>query len=395
MLDCRSNTVYDVSNLKKTIKKRSLATMKKSSVNWSVKQYAGMVDKGTISFDYPIQRKDGQWDDVQKSLLIHSLAGDYPVPALYSILDKRVMEVKGKEKEVSVYMILDGKQRLTNITNFMKNEYKLHEETPDVNIDDEDYELAGKYFDDLEEEVQDKIRDFSLQIYKIDEATDEEVEEMLYRLNNGTPMSKQQKAKAKMGNVWAGKIKELTDHNMMKEKASFTELQLRKADDETALLQTMMLIDDSYEWKSISSNDVFDYAQSFKNDDSKDAIIEKIKATMDYLDKAFDGKESVLLKKVHFPMTMLTAMKAMEDERHHLRFSDWKEEFKKALKSKSEIRTQYKNYGGAGSVKKEKTIGRINEMQSHLDRYFANSNAKPSNVKQVEEAQKETEQPTA
>ncbi|GAB6253526.1 DUF262 domain-containing protein [Bacillus cereus] len=369
--------------------------MKKSSVNWSVKQYAGMVDKGTISFDYPIQRKDGQWDDVQKSLLIHSLAGDYPVPALYSILDKRVMEVKGKEKEVSVYMILDGKQRLTNITNFMKNEYKLHEETPDVNIDDEDYELAGKYFDDLEEEVQDKIRDFSLQIYKIDEATDEEVEEMLYRLNNGTPMSKQQKAKAKMGNVWAGKIKELTDHNMMKEKASFTELQLRKADDETALLQTMMLIDDSYEWKSISSNDVFDYAQSFKNDDSKDAIIEKIKATMDYLDKAFDGKESVLLKKVHFPMTMLTAMKAMEDERHHLRFSDWKEEFKKALKSKSEIRTQYKNYGGAGSVKKEKTIGRINEMQSHLDRYFANSNAKPSNVKQVEEAQKETEQPTA
>lgn len=367
--------------------------MKKSSLNWSVKQFGGMVDKGTISFDYPIQRKDGQWDLGQKSLLIHSLAGDYPVPALYSILEKRMMEVKGKMKETGVYCIIDGKQRLTNITSYMKNEYTLHDDTPNVWIDDEEYVLAGKYFDDLEEEVQDKIRDFSLQIYKIDEATDEEIEEMLYRLNNGTPMSKQQKAKAKMGNAWAGKIKELTSHNMMTEKASFTELQLRKADDETALLQTMMIIDENYEWKSISSNDVFDYSQSFKDDNSKDAIMEKIKATMDYLDKAFDGKESVLLKKVHFPMTLITAMKAMEMDIHHLRFSDWKEEFKKALKHKSDIRTNYKNYGGAGSVKKDKTNGRINAMQEHLIAYF--EKFQPTKVEQLQNDEKETEVPTA
>lgn len=367
--------------------------MKKSSINWTVKQFAGMVDKGTISFNYPIQRAGGQWDDMQKSLLIHSLAGDYPVPPLYSIVEKQVQEVKGKEKEVSVYMILDGKQRLTNITSFIKNEYALHEGTPSVSIDDEDYVLAGKTFDELEEEVQDKVRDFNLLNYKIDEATDEEIEDMFFRLNNGTPLSKQQKAKAKMGNAWAGKIKELTSHNMMKEKASFTELQLRKADDETALLQTMMLIDDSYEWKSISSNDVFDYAQSFKNDESKDEIIEKIKATMDYLDKAFDGKESVLLKKVHFPMTLITAMKAMEMDIHHLRFSDWKEEFKKALKHKSDIRTNYKNYGGAGSVKKDKTNGRINAMQEHLIAYF--EKFQPTKVEQLQNDEKETEVPTA
>ncbi|KEK23863.1 DUF262 domain-containing protein [Bacillus gaemokensis] len=365
--------------------------MKKSSVNWMVKQFMGMVNKGTISFDYPIQRAGGQWDLMQKSLLIHSLAGDYPVPALYSLIEKQMMEVKGKEKEVSVYLILDGKQRLTNISGFLNDEYALHEETPSVEIDDEEYVLAGKHFSELDEEVQDKINSFSLQIYKFDEVTDEEIEDMFYRLNNGTPLSKQQKAKAKMGNAWAGKIKELVNHNMMTEKASFTELQLRKADNETALLQTMMLIDDNYEWKSISSNDVFDYAQSFKNDDSKDAIIEKIVATMDYLDKAFDGKESVLLKKVHFPMTMLTAMKAMEMDIHHLRFSDWKEEFKKALKHKSEIRTNYKNYGGAGSVKKEKTNGRINAMQEHLNAYF--EKFQPTKAEQLKEEQ--AEQPIA
>jgi Protein of unknown function DUF262 len=356
--------------------------MKKSSINWNVKQFIRMVDKGTISFDYPIQREGLQWDNLQKSLLIHSLAGDYPVPALYSVTEP--IKIDGKEKKL--YYILDGKQRLTNIKAFIKGEYFLHEDTPNVIIDDEEYELRERTFEELNERVREEIESFSLQIYKMDEITDEEIEDLFFRLNNGTPLSKQQKAKAKMGTEWAKKIRGLVSHEMMQEKAKFTPLQIKKADNETAILQTMMLIDDNHELKSISSNDVFKYSQTFRGNDDKDALVGEVKKAMDYINLAFDDKEPVLLKKVHLPMTMLTALYALENEIHPLEFSKWRDEFKKSLKEKEgSLPTDYKEYSGAGSVKGDRTLGRVTEMKKHMDLYFENNSQS-----KVEELDKET-----
>lgn len=339
--------------------------MKKSSLSWSVKQLTKMIEKGTISFDYPIQRQGGQWGLEQKSLLIHSLADDYPVPALYSIVQQE--EIYGKE--ISVYYILDGKQRLTSIVEFIRNEYLLHKDTPPVEIDGVEHELSRKRFEDLHEDVQDQILSYSLLIYRMDEATDEEIEDLFYRLNNGTPLSKVQKSKAKMGLEWSEKIKELVEHPMMK-KASFTELQKRKADHETAILQTMMLLDDGYFWKSISSNEVLRYSQTFKGDENKQRVATLVKEAMDYLNEAIKKEERVLLKKVHFPMTICTALKAKELNVPPQTFSQWMEEFKLSLKGEGSIETEYKNYAGAGSVKKEKTLGRIKEMQKHFEEYL-------------------------
>ncbi len=374
--------------------------MKKLSINWNVKQFKKMVEKGTISFDYPIQREGSQWDEMQKSLLIHSLAIDFPVPALYSITEP--IEVEEGKKPVNLYYILDGKQRLTSIQDFLNGHYMLHEDTPTAEVDGAEYEIAGKLFSELDEEVQDAILSFSLQIYKMDEITDEQIEDLFYRLNNGTPLSKQQKAKAKMGTEWAGKIQDLMTHEMMKEKASFSTLQIRKADHETAVLQTMMMLDSNFVWQNISSNEVFRYAQTFKADANKDALVQKLKETMDYLNIAFESKESVLLKKVHFPMTLQTAMQAMKMDIHPIRFSDWAEEFKKALKGKRGddiIKTDYKSYSGAGSVKKEKANGRVDSMFEHLEAYFkqfpSTSTVDNARIEEMKEVEKEKAEQTA
>jgi hypothetical protein len=337
--------------------------MKKSAISWNVKQFNRMYQNGKISFDYPIQREGGQWDHLQKSLLIHSLADDFPVPSLYTISEEKV------------YFVLDGKQRLTSIIEFLNDEYPLHEETPSAEVEEETFELAGKLFSELDEIVQDQIQSFMLLNYKLDDTTDEQIEDLFYRLNNGTPLTKQQKAKAKMGTEWANKIKDLVNHPLMQEKASFTKLQLRKADNETAILQTMMLLDPEHSLKSISSNDVFKYTQEFKEDaDNKDKLVSNIKEYMDYLEEALDKKETVLLKKVNFPMTFLTVKRAIELEVAALDFGDWISEFKNALKGKGDTTTDYKDFSGAGSVKREKTIGRANSMKCHFEEYFKQTN---------------------
>jgi hypothetical protein len=133
----------------------------------------------------------------------------------------------------------------------------------------------------------------------------------------------------------------------------------------------MMLIDEQYDWENISSNEVFDYSKTFKGNDDKLSLVETVKTAMDYLNLAFEGKDTLLLKKVHFPMTILTALKALELEVHPMTFSDWREEFKLAYKEKSDIKTKYKHFCGAGSVKKDRTLGRITEMQAHMEAYVA------------------------
>lgn len=341
--------------------------MKKSSISWPVKQFKRMFENSKLSFDYPIQRQGGQWDHLQQSLLIHSLADDYPVPPFYSIVEKKLMG----DKEVDVYFILDGKQRLTTVFDYINLQYPLHLETPNAEIMDDYYQLEGKYFNELDEVVQDQILSYSLLNYKMDDTNDLQIEDLFFRLNNGTPLTKQQKSKAKMGTAWAKEIKILVDHPLM-QKAPFTALQIKKADHEIALLQSMMLLDGKHELKSISSNDVFEYTKTFKQDEqNKTSIITTLSMSMDYVNDAIEKKEGILLKKIHFPMILLTGLKALNNNINVFQFYDWMEEFKVSLKGKGDFQTDYKEYSGAGSVKKEKTLGRIREMDKHFNNYFS------------------------
>jgi hypothetical protein len=353
--------------------------MKKLNLNWTVNQFMSELNKGKVSFTYPIQRAGEQWDLWQKSLLIHSLSEDFPVPSLYAIEEELEVPQKkdpSKVKKVKVYQILDGKQRLTNINAFINLEYALHEDTPNAVIDGESYELAERRFDELDQVVQDAIQNFGLLIYKIEDATDEQIEDIFIRLNNGTPLSKQQKSKGAMGADWAKLFTDIMSHNAIIKKASFTPKQKREAQDEMTIVQTMMLLDKEYTWNSISSNEIEEYAKTFRGNEQKKEIVAKIVEALDYIDKAFADKEAVILKKVHFPMTILASMKAMEMGVDPVRFSDWRDDFKQALKGKKSggyIPTDYKKYGGAGSVKKDKVNGRIDAMQEHLEEFFKHS----------------------
>lgn len=99
--------------------------MQKSNLPQGVRTLEKWYSTNTLKFDLPIQRASGQWSPLQKSLLIHSLLADFPVPPLYFI------KYKGKDDNVT-YQALDGKQRCTSIFEFISGDYKLHASTPKV-----------------------------------------------------------------------------------------------------------------------------------------------------------------------------------------------------------------------------------------------------------------------
>ena len=58
-----------------------------------------------------------------------------------------------------------------------------------------EYEIAGKYFSELDEYLQEKLRDTEISVIMLIDATDEEIEEQFFRLNNGTALTKDQKTR--------------------------------------------------------------------------------------------------------------------------------------------------------------------------------------------------------
>jgi hypothetical protein len=339
------------------------ANMKKSSLPIKLNQVVRMTEKGTLNFEYPIQRKGGQWDDLQKSLFIHSIASNYPIPQILAL------KVDGED---GVY-ILDGKQRITNVVDFLQNKYPLHEETPKVRIEnlDEEFEIAGLTFDELPDDIKNEILSSSLNSSRLENATDEEIEELFFRWNNGTPLTKQQKSRAKMGLSNATIIDNLVKHNFIADKASFTPLQRRRSDDEAVILQSMMLMSD-IQFESFVADKILKFATDIRESDITD-VTTAIKDALDYMNEAIEEKTQ-LLKKLHLPTLILIAKKAIEDGVPKALFNEWVEDFTLAIdrraSSKAKVSTMYMNYTGAGSVKKDKVLGRKKAMLSHYEKFL-------------------------
>lgn len=344
--------------------------MIRTTLNWTVKNLKSMYDeKETLSFNHPIQRQSAQWDNEQQSLLIHSMLANFPVPAVY-VHKTESIEVDAKGKHSYTYSVLDGKQRMTTVFSFINGEYALSEDIPDVEIEDVTYEIAGKYFEDLDEDVQQEILRFRFNIQAFEDVTDEMIEDIFFRLNNSTPLTKSQKARPLMGVENSIFINDILTGRFFTEKCTFSKMQLKRSDDMCTLLQGMMLLDNKYrdyDFSSISADEVMNYSQYIKNN-YPDECKDRLKRIIGFLNNVFYMKDKNL-KKVNIPVLFLIADKALAESITGTNFRRWYNSFFE------EHKKEYNLYCSSGSIKKEKTLGRIEIMTRYFDEYFRELNS--------------------
>lgn len=351
--------------------------MRTTKPDWNNRTLARMYSNKQLRDDYPIQRARGLWDHLQKSLLIHSIAGNYPIPPIAIVH----AELDGAKAD----FIIDGNQRVSTVIDFLSgvkdkngnypdSAFPLHEETPEVYLDgsDKPYELAGKYFDELDKDVQADIESKNIQIQRIEDASDEEIEELFARWNNGTPLSKQQKARGLMGTKNSILLGKLQKHHFMQNVARFTKLQRRRSDDDAVILQTMMLLmEDEIEFKSFVANNILEFAHELRNRDITN-IAKEIEGFMEYLEKT--EASSPLFKRRDLPTLFMVVKKAIEEGIEPEVFGAWLEDFNNAitvrLRDKAIVKTRYKDFTSAGSVKKKNVMGRKAEMLKHFDEFI-------------------------
>lgn len=334
----------------------------------TIKQAVRAIEKGQIDLNYYIQRPDDQWNKEQKTLIIHSVIKNFPIPELFTI----------KELETNKVFALDGKQRLTVLREFVNDGFAIDEEHSNVVFEGKEIEVGGCLFSELSEELQEHIESYTLYFRQIEEAEEYEVNEMFYALNNGKPLTRVQKARSFMKKDWIQKIKETKEHPFMEELAYFTDKQRKNNDDENVLLQFMIL--ERYkdeDMKNMSAFNVAEYGKNLQEDEMlNEKYLSELKETFNFLKLGYgDATDKIIMKKANLPYVLNVANRIRKQGNVHpqLLFKAFNA-FKTAINGKAEnlsgIETNYNDYAKKHTTDRANVIGKRTEMNKFIDEFI-------------------------
>ncbi|WP_194842332.1 DUF262 domain-containing protein [Agrobacterium pusense] len=170
--------------------------------------------RGQIDMAPPYQRKGGLWRVEDRQALIDTMMNGYDMPKLYFAdftTIKSPLNAAGMR-----YAVIDGKQRLNAIFDFLSNAMPLSstfvlEENPEL-------KLAGLYYKDVAEiafDYAERVEEFPMPIVHVVTDDSAKIRELFLRLNKGIVLTGPEKRNAMLGDV-PDAIKELSEHEFFR-----------------------------------------------------------------------------------------------------------------------------------------------------------------------------------
>jgi hypothetical protein len=225
----------------------------------------------------PTYQRGAVWSKPQKQLLIDSILRDLDVPKIYL----REISADLYEEEA-----VDGQQRLTAIYGFFNDEFPLSKDSDDI----ENQVIAGKRFSTLDEDVKDLFEAYELTVVILRNASEEEVEEMFLRLQNGTTLNAAEKRNAMRGNM-KDFVRSVAQHKF------FNNCGFKNHRFAHDLIASQM-IRTAFEGEpcGVKSADLVKMYERNENFDATSKEAKKITKTLDLLQEAFPEKTPELTK---------------------------------------------------------------------------------------------------
>ena len=266
-----------------------------------------------ISPEY--QRKGEIWTLQKKQLLIDSILNDYDVPKLYFHYYS-----PNQKKELGLnydYGIIDGRQRLEAIWDFMDGKFAISEDfvylaDTSINATDLTYKDLASSFPKL------KIRfdSFTLPIILVETEDLELIEDMFSRLNEAVPLNAAEKRNA-FGGIMARLIRDVADHDFFYKKIAFknTRFQYR----EVAARLLFMVYSLRQNEKIVDTKKAFldKFVIIFKKEEKEElayAIYNEVVSVLDIMNSIFIVNDNLLKSQHIIVVYFLLCKKALEND---------------------------------------------------------------------------------
>lgn len=315
---------------------------KERTLQWICNQHK----KGNISFSHKLQRPVGQWNPRMKSLLIHSLLSGFPVNPIY-IVD-----------EGGTLYTLDGSQRTSTCISYINNEFALSKDTPNVFIQvtedgesiSKEYEIAGKKFKKLDEEVQSTLLACSLEFCTLSDYMDDEVKEMFRRQNTSKPLSGKLLRIVHESDEFSDAVYSLATHPFMDK--LITSTQRKNGSDRDLIIQTLMLVctNNENEFTSFRNKDIDVFVMDYA-----DNSLEKVSTLTDAMDSFDESFEEIKIPVTSIPMLLYCGYRVKKDKKSFSKLVEIVDEFLNGYDSNEE----YKQYVQSGTSAQENVRGRF------------------------------------
>ena len=318
---------------------------KERTLQWINNQYG----KGNISFSHKLQRPVGQWNPRMRSLLIHSLLAGFPVNPIYVV------------EESGATYTLDGSQRTSTCLGYINNKFSLSKDTPNVTIVSKEngepiskeYEIAGKKFKKLDEEVQNTLLACSLEFCTLYDYTDDEVKEMFKRQNTSKPLSGRLIRVCNESDAFSETVYSLATHPFTEKVLS--PAQRKNGFDREIIINTFMLIATNQEndFTSFKNKDVDTFIK-----DHADNVLDKADILKDAMDKLNESFEELKVKQLNIPMILYVSYRCVKDKKS---FSKLVEKIKQFVSDYNEADKlqDYKAFCQSSTTSSENVRGRL------------------------------------
>ncbi len=213
-----------------------------------------------IDFSPVYQRYSNIWDNYKKQLLIDTIFNEYDVPKFY--FNYFIDTNNPLNKYDKLYAVIDGKQRLEAIIDFVSNKLAVN-----LNIklqqSEQEIVIVNKTFNEIQTEYSEltsQFLKFKLDIIFI--ATDEEdrLEDMFLRLNGGEALTNAEKRNA-IGGQFNIAMREIVESNaFFLNKVKFSNKRFQHQD----LLTKLVFIDSKNELISMTNKVLDDFVRANK-----------------------------------------------------------------------------------------------------------------------------------
>ncbi|MCX2728816.1 DUF262 domain-containing protein [Saccharopolyspora sp. NFXS83] len=188
--------------------------MNRNANNQAASWFMDLKATGRIDLNPPYQRRS-VWNTAYQQFFIDSIIRNYPAPSIF-------LQVERSPGELTMYRVIDGKQRLTALFDFQKDLFPTSESLEDLGF-------ANMYYSELPEETKVAILEYVFTVETLKTTSPAELNEAFDRLNrNVARLNKQELRHAKYDGAFVKKVEGLAEHRFWTEVGLSTPARIRR-----------------------------------------------------------------------------------------------------------------------------------------------------------------------